>query len=83
VPKLTRAAKRSPGRGISKLAEQLIIEHPDWIYRRIAEEEDGRIDGAKATEKSVRWYAGQARRNGRMDKDRRPSRYGHGQRRLS
>jgi len=59
-----RAAASSRGRGIGKLAEQLIVEHPDWTYRRIAEEVNGRIDGAKASEKSVRWYASKMRKKG-------------------
>lgn len=52
------------GRGIGKLADQLIVEHPDWTYRRIAEEVNGRIDGAAASEKSVRWYASRMRKRG-------------------
>lgn len=56
------AAGTSRGRGIGRLAEQLIVEHPDWTYRRIAEEVNGRIGGAKATNKSVRWYASRIRK---------------------
>jgi hypothetical protein len=62
------ASKRSPattssrGKGIGKLAERLIVEHPDWTYRHIAEEVNARIEGAKASEKSVRWYASRMRR---------------------
>lgn len=52
------------GRGIGKLAERLIVEHPDWTYRRIAEEVNARIEGAHASEKSVRWYASKMRRQG-------------------
>jgi len=52
-----RASASDRGRGIGKLAEWMIVEHPDWPYRRIAEEVNGRIEGAKASEKSVRWYA--------------------------
>jgi hypothetical protein len=47
------------GKGISKL-----VEHPDWTHRRIAKEVNGRIEGAKASEKSVRWYASRMRRRG-------------------
>jgi hypothetical protein len=63
-PKASSAAVSSRGRGIGKLAEQLIVEHPDWAYRRIAEEVNARIDGAKASEKSVRWYASKMRKRG-------------------
>lgn len=61
----------SRGRGIGKLAEQLIVEHPDWTYRRIAEEVNVRIDTAAASEKSIRWYASQMRRCGDGVPDRR------------
>lgn len=66
-----RAAAPNRGRGIGRLAEQLIVEHPDWTYRRIAEEVNGRIAGATASEKSVRWYASKMRRNGLKDAERR------------
>lgn len=58
------ATASSRGRGIGKLAEQLIIEHSDWTYRRIAEEVNRQIEGAAASEKSVRWYASQMRKRG-------------------
>jgi len=54
----------SRGRGIGKLAELLIVEHPDWTYRRIAEEVNRQVEGATASEKSVRWYASQMRKRG-------------------
>ena len=56
------AAAPSRGRGIGRLAERLIVEHPDWTYRRIAEEVNARIEGARASEKSVRWYASRMRK---------------------
>jgi len=59
-----RAATKRRGRGIGKLAERLIVEHPDWTYRRIAEEADARIEGATFGEKSVRWYASQMQKRG-------------------
>jgi hypothetical protein len=62
--KQPRAAASGRGRGIGKLAEQLIVEHPEWTYRRIAEEVNGRIEGATSSEKSVRWYVSQMRRRG-------------------
>lgn len=63
-PKEPPAAVSSRGRGIGRLAERLIVEHPDWNYRRIAEEMNARIEGAHASEKSVRWYSHQMRRRG-------------------
>lgn len=67
VPKSSkppRAAASSRGRGIGRLARSLIVERPDWTYRRIADEVNARIDGAHASEKSVRWYSHQMRRSG-------------------
>lgn len=55
---------RAQEKGIGRLAELLIVEHPDWTYRRVAEEVNVRIDGAKASEKSVRWYASRMRGRG-------------------
>ncbi|ADZ70142.1 DUF2786 domain-containing protein [Polymorphum gilvum] len=73
-PKQPQAAVSSRGKGIGKLAERLIVEHPDWTYRRIAEEVNGRIEGAKASEKSVRWYASRMRKDGNDAPDRRRKR---------
>lgn len=75
APKPPRTTASSRGRGIGKLAEQLIVEHPDWTYRRIAEEVNSRIEGAKASEKSVRWYASRMRMDGKRvpNRSRRPS----------
>jgi len=62
--KQPQAAVPSRGKGIGRLAEWLIVEHPDWTYRRIAEEVNARIEGARASEKSVRWYASRMRKRG-------------------
>lgn len=64
-------APSSRGRGVGKLAERLIVEHPDWTYRRIAEEVNVRVEGAAASEKSVRWYASKMRQRGEDAPDRR------------
>lgn len=64
APEQPRAAVTSRGRGIGRLAERLIVEHPDWTYRRIAEEVNARIEGAHSSEKSVRWYVSRMRRRG-------------------
>lgn len=68
-----RATASGRGRGIGRLAESLIVEHPDWTYRRIAEEVNARIEGARATEKSVRWYASRMRKRGIINSARRRS----------
>lgn len=64
VPKPPQSSGASRGRGIGKLAEQLIVEHPDWTYAAIAAEVNRRIDGAHASAKSVRWYASRMRKRG-------------------
>ncbi|MBN9583560.1 MAG: DUF2786 domain-containing protein [Afipia sp.] len=58
------------GKGIGRLAERLIVEHPDWTYRRVAEEVNRQIEGATASEKSVRWYASRMRQDGKQVPDR-------------
>ena len=68
-----RAAASSRGRGIGRLAERLIVERPDWTYRRIAEEVNRQIEGARASEKSVRWYACRMRRRSDKVLDRSPT----------
>lgn len=52
------------GIGVGVLARSLIVEHPEWTYRRIAEEVNARTEGAQASQKSVRWYSHQMRKNG-------------------
>lgn len=61
-PRTAASSRRSLG--IGALARSLIVEHPEWTYRRIAEEVNARIAGASASEKSVRWYSRQMRRKG-------------------
>jgi hypothetical protein len=72
APKQSPAAITGRGKGIGKLAEQLIVEHPDWTCRLIAEDVNGRTDGASASEKSVRRYASRMRRRGQDVPSRRP-----------
>ena len=79
-PSTTEAAPTSEpsssrGRGVGKLAERLIVEHPDWTYRRIAEEVNARIEGAAASEKSVRWYANRMKKRGEKISARRVQRH--------
>lgn len=59
-----RAAASGRGKGIGRTAEALIVEHPDWTYAAIAAEVNQLVEGAKASEKSVRWYASRMRRRG-------------------
>lgn len=64
APKPPRNSGANRGKGIGKLAERLIVEHPDWTYAAVAAEVNRLVDGAKASEKSVRWYASRMRRRG-------------------
>ena len=59
-----RAAGSGRGKGIGRTAEALIVERPDWTYAAIAAEVNRLVDGARASEKSVRWYASRMRRRG-------------------
>lgn len=52
------------GKGVGRLAERLIVEHPRWTYAEIAAEVNRMIKGAQASEKSVRWYASRMRKRG-------------------
>lgn len=63
-PKPPRAAASSRGLGVGKLAERLIVEHPEWSHAEIAAEVNRLIEGAHATSKSVRWYACRMRKRG-------------------
>ena len=64
APKSPPAAVPSRGRGIGKLAERMLIEYTDWTYAAVAVEVNRLIEGARASEKSVRWYASRMRRRG-------------------
>lgn len=64
APKPPPAAGSDRGKGVGRLAEQLIVERPGWTYAEIAAEVNRLIEGAQASEKSVRWYASRMRRRG-------------------
>ncbi|ALK09272.1 hypothetical protein BVIR_1489 [Blastochloris viridis] len=64
APRPPRASGPSRGKGIGRLAERLIIEHSDCTYAAIAAEVNRLIEGARASEKSVRWSASRMRRRG-------------------
>ena len=50
VKKLALANRK----GVGKLAERLIVEHPDWTYAAVAAEVNRLVEGAAATAASVR-----------------------------
>ncbi len=68
---LRTAASSRRSLGVGALARSLIVEHPEWTYRRIAEEVNARITGAQASEKSVRWYSHRMRKKGVEGTERR------------
>jgi hypothetical protein len=77
VPKASKAPRTSissRGLGIGKLAERLIVEHPEWSHAEIAAEVNRRLDYARATSKSVRWYASRMRARGEEVPSRRRKR---------
>ncbi len=63
-PRSPRSSVSSRGLGVGRLAEQLIVERPDWSHAEIAAEINRRLNGARATAKSVRWYASRMRARG-------------------
>jgi hypothetical protein len=71
VSKQPPAATSGRGKGIGKLAERLIVERSELSHAQIAEEVNRQIAGAKATSKSVRWYASQMRKQGQAIPQRR------------
>lgn len=69
-----RSSGVSRGLGVGKFAEQLIVERPEWTHAEIADEVNRLIEGAKATAKSVRWYASRMRKHGEEVPNRRRKR---------
>src|SRR5690606_36562402 len=60
----TETEKKSSGKGIGRLARELILDPAGFPHAVIAEMVNARIEGAKATDKSVRWYAHDMRKKG-------------------
>lgn len=58
-------AERTPaGRGIGRLARELLLASAGYPHAVIAEMVNAQIDGARATAKSIRWYACKMRKEG-------------------
>lgn len=57
-------APKAKGRGIGALAKELLLHPAGFPHDDIAKTINLRIDGAHATEKSVRWYACDMRKKG-------------------
>ena len=67
----TAAADFSPetrtgqtGKGIGRLARELLLDPAGHPHALIAEMVNARVEGAQATSKSVRWYACSMRKDG-------------------
>lgn len=56
--------KKPQGKGIGALARQLLLDPAGYPHRLIAAMVNAQVDGAAATDKSVRWYANDMRKKG-------------------
>lgn len=60
-PETVRATR---GKGIGALAQQLLMDPTGYPHQLIAAMVNAQLDGAQATDKSVRWYANNMRKKG-------------------
>lgn len=60
----TEAEKKPGGKGIGRLARELLLDPAGYPHAEIAARVNAAIPGAKATDKSVRWYAHAMRKKG-------------------
>lgn len=56
--------KAPRGKGIGALARHLLMDPAGYPHRLIAAMVNAQLDGAQATDKSVRWYANDMRKKG-------------------
>lgn len=56
--------KKPVGKGIGRLARELLLDPAGYPHAEIAARVNAAIPGAKATDKSVRWYAHAMRKKG-------------------
>lgn len=56
--------KKPRGLGVGALARQLLLDPAGYPHRLIAAMVNAQVDGAAATDKSVRWYANDMRKKG-------------------
>jgi hypothetical protein len=61
---LTETEKKPSGKGIGRLARELLMDPAGYPHAVIAEMVNARIEGAEASAKSVRWYAHDMRKKG-------------------
>jgi len=62
APKATEAKQR--GKGIGALARQILMDPVGYPHGLIAAMVNAQVEGAQATDKSVRWYANDMRKKG-------------------
>lgn len=60
----TETEKKPSGKGIGRLARELLLDPAGFPHAVIAEMVNARIEGAQASAKSVRWYAHDMRKKG-------------------
>lgn len=60
----TDTEKKPSGKGIGRLARELLMDPAGTSHAEIAAEVNRKIPGAQATAKSVRWYAHDMRKKG-------------------
>lgn len=58
------AEKKSQGKGIGALARAILMDPAGYPHALIAAMVNAQVDGAAATDKSVRWYANDMRKRG-------------------
>ena len=60
----TETEKKPSGKGIGRLARELLMDPAGYPHGVIAEMVNAQIEGAQASAKSVRWYAHDMRKKG-------------------
>lgn len=60
----TETEKKPSGLGVGRLARELLLDPAGYPHAEIAARVNAAIPGAKATDKSVRWYAHAMRKKG-------------------
>ena len=60
----TETEKKPVGKGIGRLARELLMDPAGYPHAVIAEMVNAQIEGAQASAKSVRWYAHDMRKKG-------------------
>ncbi|HBO3168490.1 TPA: hypothetical protein ACJX8M_003051 [Pseudomonas aeruginosa] len=66
----TETEKKPSGKGIGRLARELLMDPAGYPHGVIAEMVNARIEGAQASAKSVRWYAHDMRKKGAVVPER-------------